>query len=496
MKTSVKTLIFATLLVAQSMTQTPGTTLDDVRNAYLIKKTDNTVHLNRTLVATSDYKVEIFDHNSIKSSSTSSHYLTDATLYNSSPIFSSYLAYLYKPYAKTDLLIMADGKPGNIADFQDQSAETYKINSCVANSKTPNSYFFVHQTPTYHRKSVDLTVYRTQDSSEDTISNDILSGQVTLAAIPPFPTYSNDNAFLTASINNGQLKIHAFVNIVPPNEKLSDIVQNIGTQALDEFSKIDTDTTMSMFSRIEEGKAMFDLLIPGSAKWGVTHLKFEVTGAEDNFVIQNVTQEKYDFSNLEAYECSLTVDYIVCGGYNSMNFPYAYTNKVDTWLHIIRRKDGALKGDGKTITKFPLNDNVYPNILPKNQFTVQNYEDNIISYIEPSTRKIVTCDIFAIEDKENAKFWTFLLFGSFIIISFLVFSVLLGRKYGNETDWDTVRAKLGLDPVGGITLAQKEEVEDRGTDATGLTKGLTTGDTFNEKDGKADLDGDDYEALG
>lgn len=214
--------------------------------------------------------------------------------------------------------------------------------------------------------------------------------------------------------------------------------------------------------------------------------------------MSNVKLEEYEIDILDYYNCDVTSDYLVCAGFNGKSFPSEYVNSIKTHLHIIRRKDGSLKGNGKTLTKISLNDKSYPNLLPRNQFVVQNYEDNIISYIEPYSRKIKTVSLFSIEDAENAAFWKFLLWGSFAIISFLVLGVFAGRKLGLEKDWDSIRANLGLDPVGGITLVDNKEKDKRiskvNTAESGLTKGLTAGSDEDNGDGKkGDLE-DNYQS--
>ena len=144
------------------------------------------------------------------------------------------------------------------------------------------------------------------------------------------------------------------------------------------------------------------------------------------------------------------MDYLLCMGNNGGVIPYEYSLGTNTWLHVIRRKDSTLKGDGKSVTTFPLNDSLYPPVLPKNQVVVQNYAENIMTYIEPNTRRLVTGSVVSIEDMENKQFWTVLSFGTVGILLFLTVSTLAGKKYGAEKDWDKIRGDLGLKPVGGV----------------------------------------------
>ena len=82
----------------------------------------------------------------------------------------------------------------------------------------------------------------------------------------------------------------------------------------------------------------------------------------------NVKRQDYKLSNPKFYDCKLTADYIICGGYDADKVPNSQyvNNKVDMWIHFIKRVDGEKNGDGKSIMfEYQSNDDVYPVLYPK-----------------------------------------------------------------------------------------------------------------------------------
>jgi hypothetical protein len=91
-----------------------------------------------------------------------------------------------------------------------------------------------------------------------------------------------------------------------------------------------------------------------------------VSGTTDSLKIKKAESHEYEIESLDSYSCHPTKDYIVCSGFNGDSFPVQYVNSVKTYLHLIRRIDGELEADNKTLTTVELTDNSFPSILPKN----------------------------------------------------------------------------------------------------------------------------------
>lgn len=172
--------------------------------------------------------------------------------------------------------------------------------------------------------------------------------------VPVISTYVKNQAFVTAMIKDEKLLLNAFMlkynDSTEPTSMEKFKTSLVAGKNNDLPKSLSSTATISLNSHINnEGAAVFDLIIPGKSK--ITHVMFEIEGDDTKFTYNNLTYETYDISSLDFYNCEPTADYIICAGYNGKDFPTAYINDVNTYMHIIRRQDGIYDSNGKSYTE-------------------------------------------------------------------------------------------------------------------------------------------------
>ena len=355
----------------------------------------------------------------------------------------------FKDYDRTDLTYAN-------TDIQDNYLSLNSVNYDLimpeAQSKQ-NQFIFTQST--FYRgilgpQKLKISYYRSDKPDIATVNNDVLSDQIAICNLPISKSYSKKDIFVAVWIDKAKLKIATFrsnTDVVSDLSKVQVTMVQNGFSDVDDM--VDQTGTISLQGRVSnKGEVILDAVVPLDK--GIRHFSFKVETVQATFSATLISTQYYEIKPLDNYTCKLTMDYLLCMGNNGGVIPYEYSLGTNTWLHVIRRKDSTLKGDGKSVTTFPLNDSLYPPVLPKNQVVVQNYAENIMTYIEPNTRRLVTGSVVSIEDMENKQFWTVLSFGTVGILLFLTVSTLAGKKYGAEKDWDKIRGDLGLKPVGGV----------------------------------------------
>jgi len=211
---------------------------------------------------------------------------------------------------------------------------------------------------------------------------------------------------------------------------------------------------------------------------------FSVISENSNLSISEVKKQDYSLKNPAYYDCKISADYIICGGFDADQIPSSYyvNNRSEMWIHFIKRVDGAQKGDGKSIFyEYKSNDDIFPGLYPKNQYVVQNYEQNIISFIEPFTRNVITISVDMFVQRVNAEtyhqFWKFFFVSAAVILMVLFACINAGRQFGKNVNWDEIKLKTGLKPASieqnsgsdESTLPEKKEHKDSSDEGYTLT---------------------------
>ena len=304
-------------------------------------------------------------------------------------------------------------------------------------------------------------MYNASMKTSSELTNDILNSLSAMVEFPERSVLSSNPNFLTITSQDGKLMANAFNSTPDPFDSLSKIKIDMDTKQLDGLAASASTGTITGFSRIDnQGVPVFDFLIPTAD--GITHITFSVT--EDltrKLQISGVTKHEYKLKNPDFYDCKLSADYIICGGYDSDSVPSStfVNDSVDMWMHFIKRVDGAEKGDGQSIMfQYKCNDDIYPGLYPKNQFVVQNFQHNIISYIEPNTRKVVTISVENFVQRVNSEtyhqFWKFFFVSAAVILLVLFACINAGNQLGKTVNWDEVRARAGLKPISANSVDQ------------------------------------------
>lgn len=275
-----------------------------------------------------------------------------------------------------------------------------------------------------------------------------------MAVFPDRNSLATKPDFLTLTGQDSKLQVSVFKSTPAEFTAISKIKVDVDTKEIDGLAAVTATGTITGFSRIDkQGTPVFDFLIPTAD--GISHVSFSVTeGLASKLQVTGVKRQDYQLKNPSFYDCKLSADYIICGGFDSATVPSSlYVNdSVDMWIHFIKRVDGSQKGDGKSIMfEYKCNDDIFPGLYPKNQFVVQNYQHNIFSYIQPFTRQVMTKSVEKFVSDINLEtyhqFWRFFFVSAAAILLVLFACINAGKQFGKNVNWDEVRAKAGLKPI-------------------------------------------------
>ena len=175
------------------------------------------------------------------------------------------------------------------------------------------------------------------------------------------------------------------------------------------------------------------------------------TAQTPNLVLEASSQYTYNISHkFEYIGCDSTHDHIICSGKlkkapkNSQNpqipQPEATLSAVpeednNGVLDIYDKTDGDLHGIGKVSKTIQLPDASSPPLDFRFGFAVQNYQDNIISFIQPGKRSVQTISIAGEIDSMNRGYWKVFWVMSVCICLFLGLGIVLAYNAGKRVDW-------------------------------------------------------------
>lgn len=158
------------------------------------------------------------------------------------------------------------------------------------------------------------------------------------------------------------------------------------------------------------------------------HMEYKGEIATPEIIFECGEREQYTpDDSYSSFYCDSSKDYVLCGG----NVKDSNTQHIEIFL----KKDGKYKGDGASISTINLDNSNIPKIDPKKAFEIENYDDNMILYISPNSRKATFASVFDEIEKDNESFWRMLFVLSIGLIVFLIVGTSFAYSASKKVDF-------------------------------------------------------------
>lgn len=141
-------------------------------------------------------------------------------------------------------------------------------------------------------------------------------------------------------------------------------------------------------------------IIEGEFSYDLIENKAKLTyGKSESYEIKQKYQDSKNIC------CDHTKNYIICGVDSSTNSSEEYSSLifiVKQGVRIVHQNE------------YSLSDDEFPPLNPANSFVIENYEDDVITYIKPKDRNFVTLKL-----ESSLIIWALIIFSGIILITLL-----------------------------------------------------------------------------